>query len=50
MVTFQSLLNTLYEIQGACDPNHPAKSMAERMQEIFDLASEQLAAAGFEPD
>lgn len=50
MVTFPSLLAALYEIQGASDPNQSQTDLAERMQEIFTLASEQLAAAGYDPD
>lgn len=50
MVTFDSLLNALYEIQGASDPNNPPETMRECLQEIFEIASEQLAAAGYKPD
>lgn len=50
MVTFECLLSALYQIQGASDPNDSPDTMAKRMQEIFYLASEQLLAAGYQPD
>ena len=50
MVTFDSLLQALYEIQGASDPNQSPASAAERLEEIFDRASKQLEAAGWQPD
>lgn len=50
MVTFSSLLAALYEIQEASDPNNPIDDGVQRLEEIFTLASEQLAAAGYQPD
>ncbi len=50
MVDFESLLSALYEIQGAADPNHPASSLKERMDEVFEIASDLLARSGWHPD
>ncbi len=50
MVTFDSLLQALYEIQGAADPNHPVASAAERLEEIYEKAGEMLEQSGFQPE
>ena len=45
----ETILRKVYEIQGAADPSHPADSLAERMQEIFDLACEIMQGTGWQP-
>lgn len=50
MTDFDSLLSLLYEIQGASDPNHPAATDRERLNEIFERTSQALAQSGWQPD
>lgn len=52
MVTFDSLLQTLYEIEGLSDPQQPLdiRSCKTRLDDIFELAGEQLRASGWHPD
>lgn len=45
-----AILMAVYQIQGAADPNHPADSLAERMQEIFEEACSVMRQTGFHPD
>lgn len=45
----QEILDVLYRIQGAADPNHPAKTLKERMREIWDLACEVMDKTGYQP-
>lgn len=50
MTTFDQLLRLLYEIQGASDPNHPPATDRERLNEIFERTTRELAASGWQPD
>ncbi len=50
MTTFPELLDALYQIQGAADPNHPADSLADRMAEIRDIADRMMRQSGYTPD
>lgn len=50
MVSFHDLLNALYEIQGASDPNQPKDTLKERMDEIFEIASGMMQQSGFNPE
>lgn len=45
MVDFETLLNALYEIQGASDPNHPA----ERMADVWSIACGMMEKSGYQP-
>ena len=45
-----SILNLVYEIQGAADPAHPESSLKERMEEIYEKACEVMRGTGFMPD
>jgi hypothetical protein len=44
------ILSRVYEIQGRADASHPAETLAERMQEIYDLACEIMQGTGYQPD
>jgi transcriptional regulator of met regulon len=50
MVDFQTLLDALYQIQGASHPNQPAASAKERLDEIFEIASRMMRQSGYQPD
>ena len=43
------ILALVYEIQGNAEPAHPANSLAERMQTIFDVACDIMQRTGYEP-
>lgn len=45
-----AILEAVYRIQGLSDSSHPAKSLEERMAEIFDLACDIMRRTGFQPD
>lgn len=47
---FDQLLNIVYQIQGAADPNHEPATLAERMQEIYDTACGVMDRTGYRPD
>ena len=49
MVTFESLLEALYEIQGLADPNNPTTVSKENLLRIFEIASFAMAESGWEP-
>jgi transcriptional regulator of met regulon len=50
MITFPSLLDVIYRIQGASDPNDSPQTLKERMDEIYELASRVMKESGYEPD
>lgn len=49
MVTFDSLLSMLYEIQGASDPNAQG-TPEERLAEIREIADRAMRESGYMPD
>jgi len=49
MVSFNELIQEIYEIQGASDPNHIQESLVERMAEIFERASRMMEKSGYQP-
>lgn len=49
MVSFESLLQMLYEIQCLADPNDSVKTLKDRMCEIFEIASRAMRDSGWEP-
>jgi transcriptional regulator of met regulon len=49
-MSVNEILEIIYEIQGAADPNHPAADLKERMDEIFERASEVMRKTAYDPD
>lgn len=45
-----AILEAVHRIQGAADPNHPAESMAARMDEVWEVACEVMRRTGYQPD
>lgn len=50
MVTFDYLLQALYEIQGAADPNHGDDTLKDRMAEIYAKACDAIEQSGWKPE
>jgi hypothetical protein len=51
-VEVAKILEIVYQIQGAADPNHPQTlaSLKERMQEIWEQACAVMERTGYRPD
>ena len=44
-----TIVDIVYQIQGAADPNHPDDSLKERMREIYDWACHVMDRTGYQP-
>ena len=44
------VLEIVYEIQGASEPNQPDSTLKERMEEIYEMACRVMRQTGFHPD
>ncbi len=44
-----AILEAVYLIQGQADPNHPADSLEERMQAVYQLACMVMDRTGYQP-
>jgi hypothetical protein len=44
------IVEALYRMQCLADPNHPADSMLERLEEMYDIACDIMRRTGYMPD